>query len=529
MERRVCDSSTLLNLDCCIPSMARKKAQRKQETTLVPHRTPDLSGLLERAKSGKSAQATKAYLDAGGSPAALVLVAGEAFDMQVPLLHSMALTNTHPHRELAESVRLLVAAGADIEASVTDPYNLELTALMCAAERTCCTVVPDVLLQAGADPCVQTTRCCTTSLHIAARLGTAECCEFLLAQASALLELKDDNGWSALMYACHSGRLDKVELLIQRGADVHTVDSNGCSALMVDVKTTDVAVVQLLLDHGADISTTDSKGQNALFIATMKGHVPTMELLVQRGLSVTAVCGDDWTLLMRAAQRGNRAAAEWLLQQGVAVDTANKIGATALHIACSSDNCDAVAMVELLIANGADLHKQLEIGRTPLDIAVLRANIECVQVLIAAGADVNRADNDGASSLHVAVGKNNSAAVQLLLEHGATAVVNSVILEWCTLGTQCCSSATALMMCTGVETVQQLLAAGADVHMTNNAGDTCLHVAAKHNWKAPLICLLIKAGADLHAVNNESKTAAQLAHDRGHTLVKLLLIRAARD
>jgi hypothetical protein len=48
--------------------MARKKAQKKKpDTTLVPHRTPNLSALLERAKSGDSALAVKAYLDAGGS------------------------------------------------------------------------------------------------------------------------------------------------------------------------------------------------------------------------------------------------------------------------------------------------------------------------------------------------------------------------------------------------------------------------------------------------------------------------------
>jgi hypothetical protein len=34
--------------------------------------------------------------------------------MQLPLLHHMALSNSHPHRELAEVVRLLIEAGADI-------------------------------------------------------------------------------------------------------------------------------------------------------------------------------------------------------------------------------------------------------------------------------------------------------------------------------------------------------------------------------------------------------------------------------
>ena len=79
--------------------------------------------------------------------------------------------------------------------------------------------------------------------------------------------------------------------------------------------------------------------------------------------------------------------------------------------------------------------------------------------------------------------------MQLLLEHGATAVINSVIPVNCPIGEDCCDSRTALMMCTTVDTVKVLLAAGADVHTTTDAGDTCIHKAAKHNWKAPYVVL----------------------------------------
>jgi hypothetical protein len=72
--------------ESCCSIMARKKAQRKQETTLVPHRTPNLSGLLERAKSGNSAHAVKAYLDAGGLPTALTDAQGAAALLTVPIL-----------------------------------------------------------------------------------------------------------------------------------------------------------------------------------------------------------------------------------------------------------------------------------------------------------------------------------------------------------------------------------------------------------------------------------------------------------
>jgi hypothetical protein len=85
--------------------MARKKAQRKQETTLVPHRAPNLGQLLEGAKTGDSAHAVEAFLDAGGSPAAVVQWRLSDGVLQLPLLHSVAYKNAHLHRELAESVR----------------------------------------------------------------------------------------------------------------------------------------------------------------------------------------------------------------------------------------------------------------------------------------------------------------------------------------------------------------------------------------------------------------------------------------
>eukprot|EP00953_Heterococcus_sp_UTEX-ZZ885_P003496 2399-Heterococcus_DN1.PRE.7 len=73
-----------------LSSMAQKKAQRKQETTLMPHRTPNLTAFLERAKTGESAQALKAYLDAGGSPMAVLEVSvrgGGSVLQKLPLLH----------------------------------------------------------------------------------------------------------------------------------------------------------------------------------------------------------------------------------------------------------------------------------------------------------------------------------------------------------------------------------------------------------------------------------------------------------
>jgi ankyrin repeat protein len=111
-----------------------------------------------------------------------------------------------------------------------------------------------------------------------------------------------------------------------------------------------------------------------------------MELLVQQGLSVTTVNKAGKTLLMAAAAGGHKPAAECLLQRGVAVDVVDHFGCNALHHVCLGSSDDA-AVVELLLASGADVHKCSEYHQTPLFVAASRGRVECARSLLAAGAD----------------------------------------------------------------------------------------------------------------------------------------------
>jgi uncharacterized protein len=541
--------------------MARKK-QKPKETTLVPHRTPNLSALLERAKNGDSAAAVTAYLTAGGSANSLVQSGGGRAAQQLPLLHQMACHSAHPHTELAESVRLLVEAGADINLKAVAPSSDDhRAAVMCAAQRTCCSKVLHAFLQSGADVSIADAFG-TTALHLAAVAGRADSCELLLARADSSIHAKNENGWTALMHAAARGYLDGVQLLLQHGADVNVrdakdrrplfaackcndadvaaclieagadvnaVDSDAECALLAAVQSNSSALVRLLLDSGADIKATGLAGHNALFRAVTFGHVPMMEILVRRGLKLTAVDSTGSTLLMLAVSGDQKLVAEWLLERRAAVNAINEEGYTALHVV-NINGFDADATVNrVLLAHGADVHVRAKLGSTALNVAAHVGYSECVKVLLAAGADVNSGDCNNLTSLHMAVTENHSAVAQLLLEHGATAALNTVVNVRClkTYGC-CCRGLTALMMCTTAATVQVLLAAGADVRVTTYAGDTCMHLAARHSLPVPVVCLLIKAEVDLHAVNHQGMTAAEVAHEKGNTLIEQLLIRAAQ-
>jgi uncharacterized protein len=262
--------------------MARKKAlKKKPETTLVPHRTPDLSALLERAKNGCSAAAVRAYLNAGGSAHTLVQD-GEARAAQIPLMHYMTLSNVHPHEELAECVRLLVEADADINATAS-LCEIERTALMVAGMHTCCNEVQCALLQNGADVSV----CAadgTTALHLAAVAGQFGSCKLLLERASSsLVHARNRDGGPPLMYAAGAGQLDLVQLLLQFGADVNTADDKSRPPLMNASLKENVQVVQCLLEAGADVNAVDSNGHCALKAAVQANSTALLQLLLKHG------------------------------------------------------------------------------------------------------------------------------------------------------------------------------------------------------------------------------------------------------
>jgi uncharacterized protein len=296
---------------------------------------------------------TLIFFDAGGTPAALRQAPPDVTAwQQLPLLHNLVLMNAHPHRELVESVQLLLDAGADINVSYAGDDGVGCTAMMCAAQRKCCAGVLDVLLQAGADPCARSSPQGMTALHEAAQNGPAESCALLLERADALLEAKDIKGWTALMHASACGQLDSVKVPLQHGADVNTVSCEGVSALIaasrknhrdvvicllgagahvnaVDHQGTSaldsalqynyLPIVRLLLEHGADVQLKDDTAQTVLFETVGLGNVSLLDKLVHSGFSVQTA-DKGYTLLMLAVFMRHKAVAEWLLQHGVNVD-----------------------------------------------------------------------------------------------------------------------------------------------------------------------------------------------------------------
>jgi ankyrin repeat protein len=221
-----------------------KKRSPAPETTLVPHRAPNLAELLERAGRGKLSDVQQ-YLIAGGSPNARHPTEQHK---HVPLLFHVAASR---HSDAAASIKLLLQAGAIVDATPGNGGIGELTALMAA----CC--VPNnlnavqALLDGGADSCYQTTTDGRSALHLAAVQGLTDTCRILhVASAGRALELTGKGageGVTALLAACSMNQCAVVELLCALGAAANHSDESGNTPLILATHGQDTSLLQFLL------------------------------------------------------------------------------------------------------------------------------------------------------------------------------------------------------------------------------------------------------------------------------------------
>jgi uncharacterized protein len=543
-------------------TMARKKAVKASRSdAVIPHRSPNLSRLLERAKLG-FARDVKSFLDAGGSTTAVarLCLAGQMKDL--PLLFAIIYSHSHcaPQTEVAESIELLVKAGAPVDAWA-NCEGAEHTAVMKAALCPCCPLLLKTLLQLGADPCLLTPADGLAALHMAAsakgasveaikQLVTADpehrvdlrdadmqstplmraAMNGHLSMAATLHKLGADvnavdiNDYTPLTLAINNGHTHIATCLVRNGADVNKLDSEGCPLLHFAASKGNVECVKLPLEHGADVNIVNADGTNALVIATGNGHAPVMQLLHERGLNLHCKNRDGITVLMVAADNGHIATAQYAISAGAAVNAANDSGDTALHYAAQSK--DRADIIKLLIANGADVDACNSRGSSALMCAITLQDEQHAAALINGGANAADLNSKGLSPLFTATEWGLTGTVKLLLEHGAAAVIEA---EMTVCAAICCGPITALMVSQQPAIIKLLLAAGADVHKRTVFGNTCLHVAVRHKYPVSIVCLLIRAGADLHAVNNAGRTAAQMARALKYTLVESILLKAIQE
>jgi ankyrin repeat protein len=146
--------------------------------------------------------------------------------------------------------------------------------------------------------------------------------------------------------------------------------------------------VRTLLKDGADVNTAQADGMTALHWAAQKGDVELAKVLLYASANVRATTRiGGYTPLLIASRNGDAAMLDALLAGGADANNATINGTTALMLASAAGKVDAV---RLLLARGADVNAKENVkGETALTFAAAYGRPDVVRELTAHHADVS--------------------------------------------------------------------------------------------------------------------------------------------
>ncbi|GHS93191.1 hypothetical protein AGMMS49949_06200 [Alphaproteobacteria bacterium] len=439
-----------------------------------------------------------------------------------------------------EAVEFLLAHGADVHATCTDPIlGANITPLHNAVYRGDLEIVV-LLVEHNADVNAEDSKNCTP-LHNAAGNGREDMAIFLL-DNGASVNAQDKDGQTPLHGAAYSGLPSIVELLLDRGAKTDERDKDGRTALHLAVDKANLDVVVLLLDRGAKPDVKDNEKKTPLEWVSFykkegeknktpeKTNLRKWEKVIKIfELNKQGKLGDlvRNSKLFNAIQNGDLEAVQQLLNEGADINAKDNSDQTPLFIAVSKKETEIIKL--LLDTKGIAVNaKNQEAERTSLHVAARDGFYDIVKLLVEKEADVQAGDKHRSTPLHYAASNGKIDVVEFLVESGAKVDAKSIYAD------------TPLHNASEhghYEIVKFLIEKEADVNakdrssnvMVARGGRTPLHWAA-YNGPIRIVELLLDTkGIVVNARDDDNRTPLHWASERGHTGVARLLFERGAD
>ena len=278
--------------------------------------------------------------------------------------------------------------------------------------------------------------------------------------------------------------------LLERGADPFAPSPAGDPPLALAVRLNWPQLLQRLIAHGVDLDARDSHGMSALHLAAALAREDALKQLVAAGAAPDRRAADGQTPLGVALAAGRRDLADWLDWRGWRLPR-RPLQASDVPAAAIVGDADAVRR---LLDFGLPVDAVDSQGCSALLRAAGGGHRALVDLLLARGANPALAANTGATPLSAAVSMRQAEIVDRLLDAGAG------------LEQRLPGDVTVLMLAAALglpELVARLLQAGADLNATDAQGLTPLHCATLYGFTArdrprlvALLDTLLLAGAD---------------------------------
>jgi len=248
----------------------------------------------------------------------------------------------------------------------------------------------------------------------------------------------------------------------------------GDARLVTAAKNRDFSAVQTLLKQRADANSPDVDGMTPLHWAAHWDQLDAVKLLLSAGANAKAV---------------------------------NRYGVTPLHEATLVAD---VAMMDALLKAGANPNATYGSGETPLMIAARTGKLEAVKLLLDNHADINAAEEfRGQTPIMFAASEDHADVVKFLIDHGAQVNGRSTKYSFGEVSManggafvdRAEGGLTPLFFASrqgALETVRVLVAAGADVNVTETQYGFTPLMTALFNGHYDVAGMLIENGANVN-------------------------------
>jgi len=374
------------------------------------------------------------------------------------------------------------------------------------------------LLERGADPYANSPAG-DPPLALAVRLGWLRVVDRLVAYG-VNLDARDSHGMTALHLAAALGRESALKSLIAQGADPEMRAADGQTPLGVALSSGRRDLADWLDWRGWPLPGRPLQPSD-LPSAAIVGEVDAVRRLLDLGLPVDATDTQGCTALLRAAGGGHRAVVDLLLARGADPRVAARSGATPLSAAVSMRQVD---IVERLLAAGAPLEQRLPGEVTVLMLAAALGLPDLVARLLTAGADVHASDAQGLAPLHCAALYGFTARERPRL----VALLDTLLLAGAESDQPAAGGVTPLLLLLGARAepgtacdedvviagLERLLDETVSLDARDPRGFGPLHLAALHGL-LQVVQRLLRAGANPDLRDGLNRSAREIAVMRG--------------
>ncbi|XP_071118922.1 uncharacterized protein [Haliotis cracherodii] len=353
----------------------------------------------------------------------------------------------------------------------------------------------EYLLRAGADVNAADIGGCTP-LHALALKGNLEEFQYLLLKGAKMNA--DSLGQTPLHRAASAYTVDNtvIQLLVENIGDINHSDYYGCTPLIYIAGKGSFATLKHAIEKGADVKAKTRMGKTALHESVLSSieSVRKAELLLQHGCGINEISEEGFTPLLCTAQKGTFDSLKLLVDNQGDVSVKDNQGQTALHL-LPHYSIDEAKKISYLLKAGADINAVDDKGATPLHVAAAEGCLASVEPLIKYKADISSRDTDGLTVLHRAAQSltDSEAIIELLIAKGANVNMrdNSGL-------TAICHAAEHGTL----NSLQILVANGADMFVRSSTGETVLHMAVK-KYHMPLekVEFLMERGVNVNLLD----------------------------